>query len=172
MIRKSGHRFFRKDHAPLKIRRHRSPRRTHPAGRIPRYDRLKADFSPRAVRSIRNLHHQRWLSRVASGASRQTRIIVRGAVDGAPLVCGLRRARSAIGVRLIASFPPAGPARSGRARFRASPGIRVSRSGVRRAVLDEPTLRATKNPPGAVAREGLQTSRLPVLLSGKTPPMS
>jgi hypothetical protein len=46
---------------------HRSPRRTHPAGRIPRYDRLKADFSPRAERSIRNLHHQRSLSREIRG---------------------------------------------------------------------------------------------------------
>jgi hypothetical protein len=47
--------------------------------------------------------------------------------------CEPSRVRSAIGVRLIASFPPAGPARLGTRVIRASPGIRVSRSGFRRA---------------------------------------
>jgi hypothetical protein len=59
---------------------HRSPRRTHPAGRISRYDRLKADFSPRVERSSRNLHHQRSLSREL----RQTKLkneFRRGALD-------------------------------------------------------------------------------------------
>lgn len=44
-------------------------------------------------------------------------------------ICKLRGAYSAIGVRLIASFPPAGPALLGTRSSGASPGIRVSRSG-------------------------------------------
>jgi hypothetical protein len=106
----------------------------------------KAGFEPALPgRSIRHLHHQRWFEPRKDAANRNW--IVAALSTARRALRALEKARSAIGVRLIASFPPAGPARSGRARFRASPGIRVSRSGLRRAVLDEPALRATKNPP-------------------------
>ena len=64
------------------------------------------------------------------------------------------RVRSAIGVRLIASFPPAGPARSGTRLSSASPGIRVSRSGSWPGKFERAARRAIKNPPERLAREG------------------
>ena len=76
--------------------------------------------------SIRHLHHQRRLSRDRRGkpsyeisiAALSTRRQLR-----------TLRVRSAIGVRLVASFPPAGPAHLGTRLSSASPEIRVSRSG-------------------------------------------
>lgn len=66
------------------------------------------------------------------------------------------RVRSAIGVRLIASFPPAGPARLGtrvaaRAPGSGSPVPASSRQSNSASVH---CLRATKNPPEHLAREG------------------
>jgi hypothetical protein len=62
-----------------------------------------------------------WLSR----EMRQTELrnkFCRGAVNDAPRVRTLEKVRSAIGIRLLASFPPAGPARLGTRLFGASPG--------------------------------------------------
>ena len=77
------------------------------------------------VRSIRNLHHQRWFSRkraanlIANEFSRRS---------AAPLP---RTPRGSLCHRYpaFASFPPTGPARLGTRLSGASPGIRVSRSG-------------------------------------------
>ena len=63
-------------------------------------------------------------------------------------ICKLRGAYSAIGVRLIASFPPAGPALLGTRSSGASPGIRVSRSGFRRAIFKDTS--DNKKPSGAL----------------------
>lgn len=81
------------------------------------------------------------------------------------------RVRSAIGVRLIASFPPAGPARLGTRIVCASPEIRVSRSGHGRDVR---TGRAAgnKKPSGAAGSGGSVRSGLSILRSGKIAPMS
>ena len=57
---------------------------------------------------------------------------------------------SVSGFRLV---PSGRPRALGHARHRASPGIRVSRSGFRRAISSR-TLRTTKNPPEQLAREG------------------
>ena len=86
-------------------------------------------------------------------ANQITNKFCRGALNGAPL---LRTpwARSAIGIRLIASFPPTGPALLGTRLSGASPGIRVSRSGLRRDISNRAVLRKTKNPPERLAREG------------------
>jgi hypothetical protein len=87
--------------------------------------------------------------------SRQTGLqnYCRGALD-APQFANPHRVRSAIGVRLIASFPPAGPARLGTRFSSASPGIRVSRSGKLPGNSVVPRAKATKNPPERRAREG------------------
>jgi hypothetical protein len=78
-----------------------------------------------------------WLSRARSisCAVRQTKIYFAAQVRR---YCELRRVRSAIGIRLLASFPPAGPALLGTRLSGASPGIRVSRSGFRRGISNEP----------------------------------
>ncbi len=47
----------------------------------------------------------------------------------------------------FASFPPVRPRASGRARVRASPGIRVSHAGFHRRHFEQAALRKTKNPP-------------------------
>ena len=57
----------------------------------------------------------------------------RGALNGAAIANPFW-VRPVIGIRLIASFPPTGPARLGTRLSGASPGIRVSRSGLRRDV--------------------------------------
>jgi hypothetical protein len=61
----------------------------------------------------------------------------------------------------FASFPPTGPALLG-ARFRASPGIRVSRSGRSRRIQRRAAAEAQKNPPerrlGRVRRNGFSIS--------------
>jgi hypothetical protein len=118
--------------------------------------------------SIRNLHHQRRLSREDRGkpiyknsvAALSTRRILRTI-----------RVRSAIGVRLIASFPPAGPAQLGTRLSSANPGIRVSRSGMCRGIR---TGRAAgnKKPSGAAGSGGSVRSGLSILRSGKIAPMS
>jgi hypothetical protein len=130
---------------------------------------VKGGFEP-AYRggSIRNLHHQRRLSREDRGkpsyknsiAALSTRRILRTI-----------RVRSAIGIRLIASFPPAGPAHLGTRLSSASPGIRVSRSGMCRDIR---TGRAAgnKKPSGAAGSGGSVRSGLSILRSGKIAPMS
>jgi hypothetical protein len=111
------------------LKPHRSPRRTHPAGRIPRYDRLKADFSPLGVRSIRDLHHQRSLAARCGKRNRKTNSVA--ALGTASRHSEPVMVRSAIGIRLAPRSLRQAP-RFGRAHPCASPGIRVSRSGLRR----------------------------------------
>lgn len=97
-------------------------------------------------RSIRHLHHQRWFEpRVRRGKPNE--IDCCGAVEGAPLSCELTASSLCHRCPAHRLVPSGRPRALGHARFRASPGIRVSRSGLRRAVLVEPTLRTTKNPP-------------------------
>jgi hypothetical protein len=77
----------------------------------PRCVRQRRDSNPlHHERSIRHLHHQRWLSRAQSYGCGKPKFFC-GA--GCAADCRLLGARSAIGVRLIASFPPAGPAHLG-----------------------------------------------------------
>ena len=87
------------------------------------------------VRSIRNLHHQRRFSR----ERRQTRLktnFIRGARSGAATANPLGFALPSVsGLRLV---PSDRPRASGHAPAGASPGIRVSRSGLRRDVSNEP----------------------------------
>ena len=103
------------------------------------------------VRSIRHLHHQRRLSREECGKPSYENSI---AALSTRRSLRTLRVRSAIGVPLIASFPPAGPARSGTRLSSASPGIRVSRSGSWPGKFERAARQATKNPPERLAREG------------------
>lgn len=119
-------------------------------------------------RSIRHLHHQRRLSREDRGKPSYKNSF-RGAVD-APHVANLW-VRSAIGVRLIASFPPAGPAHLGARLSSASPEIRVSRSGHGRAVRLGRAA-GNKKPSGAAGSGGSVRSGRSILRSGKIAPMS
>jgi len=84
------------------------------------------------ARSIRYLHHQRRFSRM----TRQTGLkqISFAAPGKAPL---LRTPRGSLCHRYpaYASFPPTGPALLGTHLSGASPGIRVSRSGLRRDIF-------------------------------------
>jgi hypothetical protein len=61
------------------------------------------------ARSIRDLHHQRSLSRTIK-CGKQNEF---AAALACAAVCEPLEVRSAIGIRLVASFPPAGPARLG-----------------------------------------------------------
>jgi hypothetical protein len=70
-----------------------------------------------------------------------------GAVDGAPHFASSRKSSLCHRCPAHRLVPSGRPRALGHARVRASPGIRVSLSGLRRAVLDEPKLPATKNPP-------------------------
>lgn len=79
--------------------------------------------------------------------------------------------RSAIGVRLIASFPPAGPARLGTRLSSASPEIRVSRSGECR-IVRLGRAAGNKKPSGAAGSGGSVRSGRSILRSGKIAPMS
>jgi hypothetical protein len=112
----------------------------------------KAGFEPALsmARSIRNLHHQRRFSR----ARRQTGFenkFLRGALNGAATANPLGFALPSVsGLRLV---PSDRPRASRHAPAGASPGIRVSRSGLRRDVSMS-LLRTTKNPPERVAQEG------------------
>ena len=112
----------------------------------------QAGFEPAFTRerSIRNLHHQRRLSR----EMRQTEIKINFfAALERRRYCEPLLVRSAIGIRLIASFPPTGPARWAHASrreprdpglpFRLSPGY-----------FQTSLLRTIKNPPELLAREG------------------
>lgn len=119
-------------------------------------------------RSIRHLHHQRRLSREDRGKPSYKNSF-RGAVD-APHVANLW-VRSAIGVRLIASFPPAGPAHLGARLSSASPEIRVSRSGHGRDVRWS-RASGNKKPSGAAGSGGSVRSGRSILRSGKIAPMS
>jgi hypothetical protein len=118
--------------------------------------------------SIRNLHHQRRLSREHRGKP-----IYKNSCAALSTRRHLRtiRVRSAIGVRLIASFPPAGPAHVGTRLSSASPGIRVSRSGHRRDVRWGRAA-GNKKPSGAAGSGGSVRSGLSILRSGKIAPMS
>ncbi|SFM55767.1 hypothetical protein SAMN05216573_102504 [Bradyrhizobium sp. Rc3b] len=119
-------------------------------------------------RSIRDLHHQRRLSRDDSGKPNYKNSI---AALSTRRMLRTIRVRSAIGVRLIASFPPAGPARLGTRLSSASPEIRVSRSGDCRDVrLDRAA--SNKKPSGAAGSGGSVRSGLSILRSGKIAPMS
>jgi len=129
----------------------------------------KAGFEPALPwRSIRHLHHQRRLSRDRRGKPSYENSI---AALSTRRQLRTIRVRSAIGIRLIASFPPAGPARLGTRLSSASPGIRVSRSGHGRDVR---TGRAAgnKKPSGAAGSGGSVRSGLSILRSSKIAPMS
>jgi hypothetical protein len=75
----------------------------------------------------------------------------------ASLIANSLGVRSAIGVRLIASFPPAGPAHLGTRVTAPAPGSGSPVPASSRAYdVDEPcgARRAIKNPPEHLAREG------------------
>lgn len=112
----------------------------------------KAGFEPALsmVRSIRNLHHQRLVE--PRDAAYQLQKFCCGALDRAALA----NPKGSLCHRYpaCASFPPTGPALLGARLSGASPGIRVSRSGLRRDDFDRALLRTTKNPPERLAREG------------------
>lgn len=118
--------------------------------------------------SIRNLHHQRRLSREDRGKPSYKNSI---AALSTRRMLRTIRVRSAIGVRLIASFPPAGPAHAGTRLSSASPGIRVSRSGMCRDIRTGRTA-GNKKPSGAAGSGGSVRSGLSILRSGKIAPMS
>jgi hypothetical protein len=93
------------------------------------------------VRSIRNLHHQRSLSRAMRQAGLKNESC-RGALNGAPHSEPVV-VRSAIGVRLSPRSLRQAP-RFGRAQAGASLGIRVSRSGLCRRNFERAVLRKVK----------------------------
>ena len=82
------------------------------------------------------------------------------AAPAAPHSCGLRRVRSAIGVRLIASFPPAGPARLGTRVSARAPGSGSPVPAVRRQTkFSERALPSgNKKPSGASGSGGLASA--------------
>jgi hypothetical protein len=121
----------------------------------------KAGFDPAfsSGRSIRHLHHQRRLSRTAHECA--TGKPEFSAARDAPRYCGLLEVRSVIGVRLIASFPPTGPARSdtrvsARAPGSGSPVPAFAGKLFRSAV---PRVRTTKNPPERLGSGGFASER-------------
>jgi hypothetical protein len=120
------------------------------------------------VRSIRYLHHQRRLSRDYRGKPSHENSIAALSTRRKSRTLGVR---SAIGVRLIASFPPAGPARLGTRILCASPEIRVSRSGHGRDVR-RGRAAGNKKPSGAAGSGGSVRSGLSILRSGKISPVS
>lgn len=120
-------------------------------------------------RSIRHLHHQRRLSREDRGKPSYKKSLWRRCRRAA--CCEPFWVRSAIGVRLIASFPPAGPAHLGTRLSSASPEIRVSRSGHGRDVRWSRAA-GNKKPSGAAGSGGSVRSGLSILRSGKIAPMS
>ena len=73
-----------------------------------------------------------WLSRM----TRQTSTIKLSRRSERAAFANPYKVRSAIGIRLDASFPPTGPALLGTRLSGASPGIRVSRSGLRRDIFE------------------------------------
>jgi hypothetical protein len=85
-------------------------------------------------------------------ANRNTKKNLCGALKRAA-ICKPLGVCSAIGIRLAPRSLRQAP-RFGHAPAGASPGIRVSRSGLRREISNEPWLRTTKNPPERLAREG------------------
>jgi len=82
----------------------------------------QAGFEPASTieRSIRHLHHQRRLSRSARSCASGKPKFFCGARCAA--MCELPGVRSVIGVRLIASFPPTGPAHLGTRVVARAPG--------------------------------------------------
>jgi hypothetical protein len=138
----------------LASRQNRSPRRNGLAWPLPRYVTSKAGFEPALTmsRSIRNLHHQRRLSR----KTRQTKLrkilsqrCERRAASREPLQGSLCHRYPA-----CASFPPAGPALLGARLFGASPGIRVSRSGSAPGYFSMSRASDNKKPSGAAGSGG------------------
>lgn len=118
-------------------------------------------------RSIRHLHHQHRLSRDRRGKPSYKNSI---AALSTRRTLRTRWVRSAIGVRLIASFPPAGPAHLDTRLSSASPGIRVSRSG-RCRVVRLGRAAGNKKPSGAAGSGGSVRSGRSILRSGKIAPM-
>jgi len=105
---------------------------------LPRYVTSKAGFEPAfpMVRSIRNLHHQRSLSRKMRRTKIEKQILSRRSQRRAAIANPFL-VRSAIGVRLAPRSLRQAP-RFGRAPSCASPGIRVSRSGFSRRNFEGP----------------------------------
>jgi hypothetical protein len=113
---------------------------------MPRYDRLKAGVSPLPCkRSIRNLHHQRSVRRARRRNQSAKQISSRRSQRRAAIANPFRwfALPSVSGLRLV---PSGRPRALGRAHSCASPGIRVSRSGLRRE-FKTIALQTTKNPP-------------------------
>jgi hypothetical protein len=115
----------------------------------------KAGFEPAfpLVRSIRYLHHQRRLSR-ARGAANPIAIFFLRRCERCAAIANSLWVRSAIGVRLIASFPPAGPARLGTRLSARAPGSGSPVPACAGMFSDEPKLRTTKKPSGAAGSGG------------------
>ena len=121
---------------------------------MPRYDRLKADVSPLPCkRSIRNLHHQRSVRRVRRRNQSAKQILSRRSQRRAAIANPFRwfALPSVSGLRLV---PSGRPRALGRAHSCASPGIRVSRSGLRRENEQIFSSRQQKTLRSLLAREG------------------
>jgi hypothetical protein len=112
--------------------KNRSPRRNGLAWPLPRYVNVKGGNRTRFFlsRSIRNLHHQR-RSRRETRPNRKYETNSVAALNDAP---PSRTPEGSLCHRYpaSASFPPTGPALLSPRHCGASPGIRVSRSGLRR----------------------------------------
>ena len=120
----------------------------------------KAGFEPALsmARSIRNLHHQRRFSRDTRQTGLKTNFI-RGALNGAATANPQGLALPSVsGLRLV---PSDRPRAFGHTPAGASPGIRVSRSGLRRDVSNEPAS-DNKKPSGAVGSGGSVWSGLSI----------
>jgi len=119
-------------------RKNRARDATAFAGPLPRYVTSKAGFEPAfpMVRSIRNLHHQRSLSREMRPTKIEKQNLSRRSQRRTALANPFP-VRSAIGVRLAPRSLRQAP-RFGRAPSCASPGIRVSRSGFSRRNFEGP----------------------------------
>ena len=103
---------------------------------------------------------------------RQTKL---SAAPAAPHSCELRRVRSAIGVRLIASFPPAGPARLGTRVSARAPGSGspVPASSRANRFSERALPSGNKKPSGASGSGGFASDQRTVdLVSGEIVPMS
>jgi hypothetical protein len=140
--------------APFLIGKKPAPRRMRSLARAaPRCVSQRRESNPRHPgRSIRHLHHQRWFEPRERRGKTENELLRRCRRRAA--LCELLKkfalpSVSGSSPRSLRQAP-----RAWTARLRASPGIRVSRSGFRRAVTDEPMPRTTKNPPEHLAREG------------------
>jgi hypothetical protein len=154
----------------LALRKNRSPRRNSLARPLPRYVTAKAGFEPALslVRSIRNLHHQRWLSR----KTRQTRLQKNdcGALNGAAIANPARFALPSVsGLRLVPSGRPRAFEHAPLRREPRDPGLpfRLAPGYFERAVL----FSKTKNPPERPGSGGSVSADCRFRL-GETAPMS